>query len=74
MHTPVNDVRTQGLSHLKWQELQRRYCGGDSTANVVVPTISFSRFNRNPPKLTNLVLLSDPEGAVPCIVLQIHVG
>ena len=50
-----------GLSHLKWDELQRRYCGGDSTANVVVPTISFSRFNREPPKLTNLVLLSDPE-------------
>jgi len=49
-----------GLSHVKWEELQQRYCEGNHTANVVVPYISFTRFNRSPPKLTNLVLLSDP--------------
>lgn len=50
----------QGLSHVKWEELQDRYCAGDRTANVVVPYISFTRFNANPPKLTNMVILSDP--------------
>ena len=38
-----------GLAHIMWSDMQERYCGGDATANFVLPTISFTRDNKDPP-------------------------
>lgn len=46
---------------MKWAEIQDRYAGGNRTANVVIPVVSFSRANNPPPKLTNMILLSHPD-------------
>ena len=54
------EAGVEGVSHLKWAELQDRYCGGRRTANFVIPVVSFVPGNERPPLVTSLVILSDP--------------
>jgi hypothetical protein len=50
----------EGLNHLVFTEMQRRFCKGSMSGNFVIPYISFTRDNAQPPRLTNLVVLAHP--------------
>eukprot|EP00039_Didymoeca_costata_P009171 m.121292 g.121292 ORF g.121292 m.121292 type:complete len:588 (-) comp14386_c0_seq5:2725-4488(-) len=55
------EAAVNGLSHVSWMDLQKRYCHGKSTANFVIPIVSFTQNNSRPPVITDLVILSHPD-------------
>jgi hypothetical protein len=57
----IGAAGAEGMNHLVFTEMQRRYCNGSMSANFVIPYISFTRDNVEPPRLTNLVVLAHPD-------------
>eukprot|EP00040_Diaphanoeca_grandis_P032792 m.199562 g.199562 ORF g.199562 m.199562 type:complete len:559 (+) comp32739_c0_seq1:37-1713(+) len=57
----LTDPATEGKMHIEWTNVQNTYCGGDSTANFVLPHLSLVPMNKRPPLITNMVVLCHPE-------------
>jgi cytochrome P450 len=54
----------EGWNHTLWPKFQDRYAGGQRTANIVQPVVSFARNNTRPPIIANQVVVSHPADAM----------